>query len=201
MHAVRPRPPRRRRFTPGLTEIARLAATLGDARIRQTRAHFREFAAWHARYVRLRTRAQAEVGLTHARMRILECIHETPGWSISDIAYKLDLSRQSVHRVVHAMERAGLIVLRAKNGRTKALDLTLLGRLLAEFAMEHDETWWSRLLRTSPTDEFAVATVRWRAWRDHLPRTLGDPAGDALHAPPYDGVYPPYWMRRTPWDH
>lgn len=201
MDHIPPRHPRRRRFRAGPTQIKRLVNTLGAPRVRQTQAHFREITAWHARYVRLRTRAYADVGLTHARLRILECIYETPGWSISDIAHKLDLARQSVHRVVHAMERAGLVAIRPKDGRAKTPGLTLLGRLLAEFGMENDLWWWSRLLRASPTIDFALVTNRWAAWRHNLPRFLEDPLGDALHAPPYDSILPPWWMRLKPWDY
>jgi DNA-binding MarR family transcriptional regulator len=200
MNIIRPRPRRRERRHAGPVQVARLVSALGAPRIRLTQAHFREFTAWHARYVRLRSRSHAELGLTHARMRILECLYETPGWCMSDIARRLDLARQSVHRVVHAMERAGLVALRPLNGRAKTPMLTLLGRLLAEFGMENDSMWWSRLLRMSPTVDFALTTHRWETWRRDLPRVLEDPAGDALHAPPYDDIYPPAWIRNKPWD-
>lgn len=178
-----------------------MTAALGASRIRQTGNHFREFTAWHARYVRLRTRAHAEVGLTHARLRILERILEVPGWCISDIAQHLDLTRQSVHRVVHAMERAGLIALRRLDGRSLTPELTVLGRLVAEFGMEHDLAWWNRLLRSSPTADFAVTTLRWSEWRRILPRSLRDPLDDDLYAPPYDDIHPPRWIRTRPWDY
>jgi hypothetical protein len=67
--------------------------------------------------------------------------------------------------------------------------------------MENDLWWWSRLLRASPTIDFALVTNRWAAWRHNLPRFLEDPLDDALHAPPYDSILPPWWMRLKPWDY
>jgi hypothetical protein len=44
-------------------------------------------------------------------------------------------------------------------------------------------------------------THQWTVWRRELPRTLEGPLDDALHAPPYDGILPPSWIRKTPWDY
>ena len=105
--------------TPWLDRFATRAA----AAVNGTRAVLR----LHGRIVRYRNRDLRGYGLTSARMRILEVIGAHGGSSISEIARRLDLSRQAVHRVVHDLVALGLLRLHARD-RDRRARIPMLNR-------------------------------------------------------------------------
>jgi len=92
----------------------------------------------HGRLVRTRNICLEELGLTSARLRILEVIALYPGSNLSAIAARLDLSRQAVHRVVHDLVREEMLVLRRDpaDGRALTPVITEFGDIYATGALE-----------------------------------------------------------------
>lgn len=164
---------------------------LDKARPRIRKGLFRCFDSCHARYVRLHTRANAEHALTHARARILDALLEAEGYNISELAWRLDLTRQSVHRVVHEMERVRLLRLERRGRRDLLPKLTVLGRAIAKQAVGDDDDWWARLLRNFPTRDLDLVATHLRRYLAELPFFLSDP--QQLEQPPFDGRLPERW--------
>lgn len=178
--------------TPLPPRLARLRRSyLDKARPRIRKGLFRCFDSCHARYARLHSRANAEHALTHARARILDVLLEAEGYNISELAWRLDLTRQSVHRVVHAMEDAGLLRLERPGKRYLLPKLTMLGRAIAKQAVSDDEDWWARLMRNIPTRDLDIVAAHLRRYLSELPFCLTDPL--QLEQPPFDGKLPELW--------
>lgn len=185
---MRPAPPANT-LPPRLARLSR--SYLDKARPRIRKGLFRCLDNCHARYVRLHTRANAEHALTHARSRILDALLEAEGYNISELAWRLDLTRQSVHRVVHEMERARLLRLERPGKRDVLPKLTMLGRAIAKQAVSDDEDWWARLLRNFPTRDLDLVAAHLRRYLAELPFFLSDP--QQLEQPPFDGKLPERW--------
>jgi DNA-binding MarR family transcriptional regulator len=125
----------------------------------------------HSRVVRTRTRRTSELGLTSARLRILEQLLECPGISITGIAFRLDLCRQAVHRVVHDLARAGYLTLergRADDRRAVIPNITARGWACTYVALEWQRDFSGALtLMFGPRDLQFTAMAVDRLWR-HL---------------------------------
>lgn len=174
---------------PRLTRLRR--SYLDTARPRIRAGLLRSFDNCHVRYARLHSRANVEYGLTHARARILDALRAAPGMNISALAFRLGLTRQSVHRVVHAMEGVRLLRLDPRGRRDLIPTLTMLGRAVAAQAAADDEDWWARLLRNVPTRDLDILAAHLRRYLSLLPFVLSDP--QQLEQPPFDGKLPERW--------
>lgn len=172
--------------------LARLQRYLDKARPHIRDGLFRCLDAGRARYTRLHGRSHAGYGLTHARVRILDALLAARDMNISELAWRLDLTRQSVHRVVHAMQSAGLLWLRPRGKRELLPTLTLLGRVLAQQALSDDRDWWARLSRNVPTRDLDLMAAHLRRYLKELPRFLTDPL--QLEQRPFDGRLPERWI-------
>lgn len=116
--------------------------------------------AFDCRLTRLLGNLNADFGLTRARLRILDCVIRFPGWNISRIAYELDLSRQTVHRTVHAMERVGLLDLEEGPDRRSIYpSLTGTGRVVAKLRLTQAHEWSHQLIE--PIDTAAISAAEW----------------------------------------
>ncbi len=129
--------------------------------------------AFDCRLTRLLGNLNADFGLTRARLRILDWVIRYPGCNISRIAYDLDLSRQTVHRTVRAMERAGLLDLdEGPDRRSLYPSLTDVGKVVAKLRVTQAHTWSHRL--AAPVDTEAVSATEWllEMMLRHLPERL-----------------------------
>lgn len=155
-----PRRPKRRRFT--FNERVNLVDLL-----------VHDLKSFDCRFTRLLGNLNADVGLTRARLRILDCVIRNPGWNISRIAYDLDLTRQTVQRTIQAMQRAGLIDLETGRDR-RALypKLAATGRVLSKVRLTQAHEWSHRL--TAAIDTVAISAARWlfSTLRYYLPEKL-----------------------------
>ncbi len=144
---------------------------------------YRAMLQFHARTVRLRSGTLCELGLTHARLRILRVIASEPDISISQIARVLDLSRQAVHRVAHDLMDCGLIELETtwRDRRARIAKLTDYGRFIANIAMKWEQEWTAHLLRHAPTRQLNRTHGAINFIRTRLPWTVCGPDESALY--------------------
>ena len=145
--------------------------------------------AFDCRFTRLLGNLNADFGLTRARLRILDWVIRYPDCNISRIAYDLDLSRQTVHRTVRAMERAGLLDLEEGNDRRSIYPtLTSVGRVVAKLRVTQAHAWSHRLV--APVDTAAVSAADWllEMMLYHLPERLDPYSIDPENLP---GGMPP----------
>lgn len=133
---------------------------------------FSKLKAFDCRYTRLLGNMNADFGLTRARLRILDIVVQIPGLNISGIAYFLDLSRQSVHRTIRAMEAAGLLELERVGKKALVPRLATTGRIVAKLRLTQAHEWSQQLSWGIPTE--AASTAGWIAQQliDNLPQRL-----------------------------
>jgi DNA-binding MarR family transcriptional regulator len=90
----------------------------------------------------------AEIGLTSARWQVLGAIalHAGPA-PVVRIADKMGLTRQSVQRIVDALEQKGLVAFRTNphHKRAQLVALTARGTALLQSAMRLQKPWAARL--------------------------------------------------------
>lgn len=143
---------------------------------------YREVLRLQSRMARIRSGALRELGLTHARLRVLAAIATEPNLSISQIARELDLSRQAVHRVVHDMERARMVLIEksGKDHRSCQVRLASLGTHIAALALPWEREWTSLVLDGLRTGELKDAAFRAQQIRWNLPWTVKGPDEFAL---------------------
>lgn len=136
---------------------------------------------FHARTSRLRSGTLMELGLTHARLRIIGVIAGAPDLSISQIARQLDLSRQAVHRVLHEMAKADVVILSTArhDRRLRTVRLATLGRFLAELALPWEREWTSLILRNANTSNLRGIDTLSNYVRGNLPWTIRGPDDSA----------------------
>ena len=131
----------------------------------------------HARLRRIRTNALAEFGLRDAQLRVVKIVEVEPGISISQIARRLDLSRQAVHRVVHRLARDNYLELRRgrRRGRPMEVSLSHTSGRDARAAREWELDWMGRDLASITRADWMPA-VCWlsRRLRAELPWRIDD---------------------------
>ncbi len=131
----------------------------------------------HARLRRIRTNALAEFGLTDAQLRVVKIVEVEPGISISQIARRLDLSRQAVHRVVHRLAKDNYLDLRPsrRRGRPTEVFLSHPWERDARAAREWELEWIGRDLASITRADWMPA-VCWlsRRLRAELPWRIDD---------------------------
>jgi DNA-binding MarR family transcriptional regulator len=132
---------------------------------------------FHARTARLRSGTLRELGLTHARLRIIAVVAASPNLSISQIARELDLSRQAVHRVVHEMERGNAVEISKTHAdrRTCSVSLTALGQHIATLAVPWEGEWTSYILDNADAEDLSGIAAISDHVRSKLPWTIQGP--------------------------
>ncbi len=143
---------------------------------------YREVLRLQLRMARIRSGALRELGLTHARLRVIAVVAASPGLSISQIARELDLSRQAVHRVAHDLERARMLLIEETDGdrRSRRVRLATLGAHVAALALPWERDWTSRMLDGLRLRELRDAGLRIQQIRWKLPWTVKGPDDFAL---------------------
>jgi DNA-binding MarR family transcriptional regulator len=98
--------------------------------------------------VRARNRGLFVYGITSAQLRILETMRDHPGENLSVIAWRLDLTRQAVHRVVHDLVRHLFVSLERDPQDRRAVipKVTIFGSVYAEGALDWHETAGAELI-------------------------------------------------------
>lgn len=135
-----------------------------DQRVHLIDRMFSAMKAFDCRYTRLLGNMNADFGLTRARLRILDAVIRLPAnWNISDIARHLDLSRQTVHRTMRAMETAGLITLEPVGKKALVPRLASTGRIVATLRLTQAHEWSHKLAWAIPTA--AASKAAWIAER------------------------------------
>lgn len=159
-------------------DICRTLKEHADASIRC----YKETLKLHSRMVRIRSGTLRELGLTHARLRVLAVVAATANLSISQIARELDLSRQAVHRVVHDLEHARMLLIDTPthNRRSRRVRMASLGRHIAALALPWERDWTSLVLDGLRIHELNEGAARSRLLRSKLPWTVTGPDDYAL---------------------
>lgn len=159
---------------------------------------FRELLQLQSRMARIRSGTLSELALTHARLRILAVVAATPNLSMSQIARSLDLSRQAVHRVVHALERARMLALEKASGRRREwrVSLTNLGTHIAALALPWEQEWTSLALDNVSARALTDVAGLTRILRQQLPWTVQGPDDSARYFERCDRSYRRCLMQR-----
>lgn len=143
---------------------------------------YREGLRFHARVARIRSGTLRELGMTHARLRIIAVVAATPNLSIAQIARELDLSRQAVHRVVHDLERSRMLHVEVspQDRRTRAVRLASLGTHIAALALPWERDWTSLIMDNAGTANLADIAALTRHLRLKLPWSVNGPDESAV---------------------
>jgi DNA-binding MarR family transcriptional regulator len=112
----------------------------------------------------------APLGLTSARWQVLGTLAHTGPQTVSDLARRLSLSRQSVQRVVDQMAGAGLLVARPNPAHRRAplIALTAAGAALQAQAEARRLGWTADLAARLDTADAADAARLMRRLRQAL---------------------------------
>jgi len=107
----------------------------------------------------------ADVGLTSARWQVIGAIaHSLVPLPMAHIARNMGLTRQSVRRLVHEMEREGLVRFAPNphHERAQLVVLTAKGKSAFDAAMRRQEPWASSVMGglTGQQIEIALTTLR-----------------------------------------
>lgn len=96
-----------------------------------------------SRLQRIRCNALEEFGLTHAQARVVGVAYQSPGLCISEIARRLDLTRQAVHRVARHLERCRYLEFEPGCGPGAPLQVHVApeARIIVEGARAWEMAW------------------------------------------------------------
>lgn len=154
---------------------------------------FSRLKAFDCRYTRLLGNMNADFGLTRARLRILDAVIRLPSnWNISDIARHLDLSRQTVHRTMRAMEKAGLIVLEPAGKKALVPRLASTGRIVSTLRLTQAHEWTQKLAWGIPTAIASTASWIAEQLNSNLPPRMVPDEIDPDNLP--TGMPRGYWL-------
>ena len=136
-----------------------------------------------ARTARLRSGTLNELGLTHARLRVLGVVAKSAELSMSQIARYLDLSRQAVHRVIHDLVKANVLTLSRpqRNRKIRIAELTTHGRAVAELALPWENDWTGEVLANAAAATLRGIAAQVNYIREKLPWTVRGPDESALY--------------------
>jgi len=138
----------------------------------------------HGRLVRARNRGLFVCGLTSAQLRILETMRDHPGENLSAIAWRLDLTRQAVHRVVHDLVRHLFVRLERDPQDRRAVipKVTSFGSVYSEGGLNwHEEAGAKLISELRLIDiQFANAMLErlWRRTPSGMEPPGNEPSGD-----------------------